>query len=70
MIRESIGTEEEPIPRDTEKPAPGKHGSHALALDVLAAEVSERMNAAGLGCILLQGPALAQWLCPRRRPDL
>src|SRR5215207_8143636 len=43
-------------------------GSHAraaavlLAIDALAAEVAERLETAGLECILLKGPALAELL--------
>src|SRR5215213_9644043 len=35
-----------------------------LAIDALAAEVAERLEAAGVGCILLKGPALAELLYP------
>jgi hypothetical protein len=35
-----------------------------LAIDVLVAKVAGRLEAAGLSCILLKGPALADWLYP------
>jgi len=35
-----------------------------LAIDAVAAEVAGRLDAAGVGCILLKGPALAELLYP------
>src|SRR5437667_12114242 len=36
-----------------------------VAIDVVTAEVSEALRAAGMRCILLKGPALTRWLYPR-----
>lgn len=35
-----------------------------LAIDAFTAEVVERLEGAGVGCVLLKGPTLAEWLYP------
>lgn len=52
------------MPQDSESRRQANTAAVLLAIDLLAAEVAGRMEAAGVGCILMKGPALAQWLYP------
>jgi Uncharacterised nucleotidyltransferase len=52
------------MPTDGESRRQANTAAVLLAIDFLAAEVAGRMDAAGVGCILLKGPALAEWLYP------
>ena len=53
-----------PTPRDTDSRRHANAAAVALAVDLLTAEVVEGLEAAGVDCILLKGPVVAEWLYP------